>query len=191
MRRLLADVAAFHFATGTPVLKEPALPSPERRDLRQKLIREEYNEYMLAEVGHDLVGIADSLADLVYVVVGTALEYGIPLDKVWNAVQQANMRKIDPSTGKVRKREDGKVLKPEGWVAPPIETLVFPTPAVVETGPAAPTESVQISSFEEFRETFGIPERAYEPPPKRAVMVCPARIERRQPTTNNGSDDDI
>ncbi|QIG74801.1 putative NTP pyrophosphohydrolase protein [Rhizobium phage RHph_I42] len=34
---------------------------------------------------------------------------------MWDAIHGANMAKADPVTGKCRKREDGKVLKPEGW----------------------------------------------------------------------------
>ena len=36
----------------------------------------------------------------------------------WNEVMRTNFAKIDPVTGKVRKREDGKVLKPESWQPP-------------------------------------------------------------------------
>jgi predicted HAD superfamily Cof-like phosphohydrolase len=72
----------------------------------------------------DLVGIADGIADSVYVLVGTALEYGIPLDRVWGAVHSANMAKVDPVTGKVRKRFDGKVLKPDGWKRPDIAAIL-------------------------------------------------------------------
>jgi predicted HAD superfamily Cof-like phosphohydrolase len=39
-------------------------------------------------------------------------------EAAWNEVMRTNFAKIDPETGKVRKREDGKVLKPEGWTPP-------------------------------------------------------------------------
>jgi predicted HAD superfamily Cof-like phosphohydrolase len=67
-----------------------------------------------------LPDIADAIADSIYVLVGTALEYGIPLDRVWAAVRAANMAKVDPVTGLVRKRADGKILKPDGWQPPDI-----------------------------------------------------------------------
>jgi hypothetical protein len=35
-----------------------------------------------------------------------------------------NLAKIDKETGKVRKREDGKVLKPVGWTAPELAQFV-------------------------------------------------------------------
>jgi hypothetical protein len=37
---------------------------------------------------------------------------------------KTNFAKIDFETGKVRKREDGKVLKPEGWKAPQLAQFV-------------------------------------------------------------------
>lgn len=120
MKTLLDDVRAFHVATDTPALDVPALPSTERRNLRASLIAEEAHETMNAMAAGDIVEIADGLADLIYVAVGTALEYGIPLDRVWAEVQRSNMAKVDPDTGKVVKRDDGKVLKPAGWTAPDI-----------------------------------------------------------------------
>jgi predicted HAD superfamily Cof-like phosphohydrolase len=103
----------------------PQVPSQDRQKLRYDLIVEEVvKELLPALVQEDLVQIADALADSIYVLVGTALEYGIPLDRVWAVVQRANMAKVDPTTGKVRKREDGKVLKPEGWTAPDIDAIL-------------------------------------------------------------------
>jgi len=64
--------------------------------------------------------LSDGLADLIYVCVGCALEYGIPLDRVGDEVQRSNMAKVDPLTGAVRRRLDGKILKPEGWTPPDI-----------------------------------------------------------------------
>lgn len=126
MKTLLNDVAAFHKACDVPILDVPKFPSSERMTLRIKLIEEEVSETILA-IGRaeDICEVADGIADAIYVLVGTALEYGIPLDRVWNEVQRANMAKIDPSTGKVIKREDGKVLKPLGWVSPDINKAIF------------------------------------------------------------------
>ncbi len=121
MRHILEDVATFHAATDTPVATKPGFPSKERRELRRSLIREEVAEFIRAEYTNDLLEVADSLADMIYVIVGTALEYGVPLHNVWAEVQRANMAKVDPKTGKVRKREDGKVLKPSGWSPPDIK----------------------------------------------------------------------
>jgi predicted HAD superfamily Cof-like phosphohydrolase len=67
------------------------------------------------------------MADSIYVIVGAAIEYGIPLSAVWDAVQKSNLAKRDPSTGKVRRREDGKILKPDGWKPPDIRAALWGT----------------------------------------------------------------
>ena len=124
MKNLLNDVRAFHEACGVPVLDKPTFV-PERVELRQALLQEEVRETLLAMDRGDLVEIADGLADTIYVAVGAALEFGIPLDRVWAEVQRSNMAKVDPTTGKVRKREDGKILKPEGWQSPDVSAALF------------------------------------------------------------------
>src|SRR3954447_2825262 len=125
MKSLLTDVAAFYIACDVPVLSKLQIPSPERVMLRRNLIDEEVNKELLPAIDrNDLPAIADGLADAIYVIVGTALEYGIPLDRVWEAVQRANMAKVDPATGKVQKRADGKVLKLDGWESPDIAAIL-------------------------------------------------------------------
>jgi predicted HAD superfamily Cof-like phosphohydrolase len=66
-----------------------------------------------------LIGIADALADIVYVVYGAALTYGIDLDAVLREVHRSNMSKLD-SDGKPVLRADGKVLKSDRYVRPDI-----------------------------------------------------------------------
>lgn len=124
MHSLTVDVARFHAATDTPQLAKPRFV-PERAQLRIDLINEEAKETTSAMASGDLPQIADGLADLIYVSIGAALEFGIPLGAVWAEVQRSNMAKVDPSTGKVRKRADGKVLKPEGWTPPDIERIII------------------------------------------------------------------
>jgi len=125
MKHLLDDVLLFHIACDVPVLNRPAIPYTRRRDLRILLIDEEVNRELIpAMQANDLVEIADAMADSIYVIVGAALEYGIPLDRVWTAVQRANMAKVDPVSGKVRRRKDGKILKPDGWTPPDIAAIL-------------------------------------------------------------------
>jgi predicted HAD superfamily Cof-like phosphohydrolase len=64
------------------------------------------------------------MADSIYVIVGAAIEYGIPLAAIWQAVQDSNMLKVDPTTGKVIRREDAKILKPPNWQPPDIERIL-------------------------------------------------------------------
>lgn len=120
MKNLLTDVKAFHEMCAVPVSSSLAFPSSDRIELRKRLIAEEHEEFRKACDSRDMIEVADALADIIYVAVGTALEFGIPLDKVWAEVQRSNMAKADPATGKAKHRADGKVLKPDGWSPPNI-----------------------------------------------------------------------
>lgn len=120
---LTNDVVNFHFHADVPIVRTPSLPPHERRDLRHSLVLEEAGELLSAIDQNDLAKIADSIADLIYVCLGTAIEYGIPMDGVWQAVQNANMAKV-MDKGSIRRAEDGKILKPEGWTPPDIAGLL-------------------------------------------------------------------
>lgn len=124
MRQAIEDVKAFHRATDVPVADRPGWPPQRRVTLRSDLIDEETWEFTVACINQDMAGVADALADIIYVCIGTALEFGIPLDDVWNAVHASNMAKVDPATGKVRRRGDGKILKPDGWTPPDIAGIL-------------------------------------------------------------------
>lgn len=125
MKHLIEDVIAFHVACDIPVACALTAPPSPRVDLRIELIEEEVNRELLpAMKSGDLIEIADAMADSIYVIVGAAIEYGIPLDHVWKAVQAANMAKVDQNTGKVRRRADGKILKPDGWSPPDIRAAL-------------------------------------------------------------------
>ena len=115
-------VTEFHEAFGLMVNSAPTLPDTATRDLRKSLLTEEYNEYITAEVEDDIVEIADALADIIYIACGTAVAYGIPLDRVFAEVHRSNMAKL--VDGKVIRREDGKVLKPAGWTPPDVAGIL-------------------------------------------------------------------
>jgi len=116
------DVRDFHQAFGQRIGEKPELPGKEERKLRRELLEEEFEEYLDAEHENDLVGIADALADIIYIACGTAVSYGIPLDDVFAEVHRSNMAKL--VDGKVIRRADGKVQKPEGWTAPDIKSVL-------------------------------------------------------------------
>lgn len=119
MKTLLGQVREFHSAFEVPVLPTPQFPSEERRKLRYRILREEFEEYVAAENSDNFEEVADALGDMAYIIAGTALEYGIPLDRVLEAIHAANMSKLGPD-GRPIKRADGKVIKPEGWQPPDI-----------------------------------------------------------------------
>jgi len=115
-----AAVAEFHHAFGRPVRRQPSADvDPALARLRVDLVQEEVGEFIAASEQGDLIGIADALADIVYVVYGTALTYGIDLDVVLREVHRSNMSKLD-SDGKPVLRPDGKVLKSDRYVRPEI-----------------------------------------------------------------------
>jgi len=119
------DVHEFHEASALhEAPTRPTIPGRERRELCEDLIVEEYDELFRAIENDDLVEMADAAADLIYVVIWTCIEYGIPLDKVWPEVQRTNMAKIDATTGKVERKPNGKIAKPEGWTPPNIHKII-------------------------------------------------------------------
>jgi predicted HAD superfamily Cof-like phosphohydrolase len=91
--------------------------------LYYKLIVEEFWELKKAFEEKDLVEIADACADLKWVIEGLEHTLELPQQDIWNEVARSNLSKISP-TGKVLKREDGKVLKPEGWSPPDIKKIL-------------------------------------------------------------------
>lgn len=115
----LCDVADFHAKFGVPRLPQPIIPDDERVSLRMELIQEESTELLDALCIDDIVGIADGIADLIYVALGTALEYGIPIDEVWHEVHRTNMLKTGGATS-----ESGKIMKPADWKSPDIFTIL-------------------------------------------------------------------
>lgn len=124
-------VEAFMRACDQPVRSEPQFPPPSEETLRYKLLAEEFKEYAEAinscggpSEEAALASIADALADIIYVAVGTMHSYGFDVDSVMGEVCASNFTKIRPD-GKVLKDKSGKVLKPDSYVAPDIESAMF------------------------------------------------------------------
>jgi predicted HAD superfamily Cof-like phosphohydrolase len=82
------------------------------------LIEEEADELSTAIDNHDKVETLDALIDVLVVTIGAIHSMGADAEGAWKEVMSTNFAKIDKDTGKVRKREDGKVLKPTGWTPP-------------------------------------------------------------------------
>lgn len=93
-------------------------------DLYHKLIKEEVAELQTAIDNNDKVEQLDALIDILVVTIGAIHSMGADADGAWKEVMRTNFAKIDKDTGKVRKREDGKVLKPLGWTAPDLTPFV-------------------------------------------------------------------
>ena len=88
------------------------------------LIDEEVGELREAVEANDRVEQLDALIDILVVTIGAIHSMGADAEGAWEEVMSTNAAKIDLDTGKVRKREDGKVLKPEGWVPPDLAPFV-------------------------------------------------------------------
>jgi predicted HAD superfamily Cof-like phosphohydrolase len=89
-----------------------------------KLIDEEHQELLEATLAEDSVEQLDALIDILVVTIGAIHSMGADAEGAWKEVMTTNFAKIDSETGKVRKREDGKVLKPLGWTAPELRPFV-------------------------------------------------------------------
>nr|WP_320118582.1 nucleoside triphosphate pyrophosphohydrolase family protein [uncultured Marinifilum sp.] len=121
----LEKVNQFHEAFGVNVEKYPKIPNRDRCELRQNIIQEEVNELKLAWESGNLVEVADALADIHYVVMGTVLEFGLQdkYPEIFSEVHKSNMSKLDEN-GKALYREDGKVIKSELFKAPDIKRIL-------------------------------------------------------------------
>ena len=111
------DVAVFQKASDQNA-------SVENAELYKKLIEEEYTEFLDAIEAKDEVETLDACMDMIWVILGYCHMKGYKVDPAWAEVARSNHAKIDPRTGKVLKREDGKVLKPEGWKPPDLTLYV-------------------------------------------------------------------
>ena len=88
------------------------------RNLYQKLIVEEFWEFMDAYKQGDKVEELDACMDMIWVILGYCHMRGFDVHGGWNEVARSNLDKIDRKTLKVIKNEHGKVMKPEGWRPP-------------------------------------------------------------------------
>ena len=116
MPSMFDDIDEFH--TKIIGLEKPTavgLVSDEFVLERMRFLAEELEEYATAGLAGDMVGVADALADIVYVALGTAWTMGIPFQAVWDVVHAANMRKVRGITKRGNKND---AVKPPGWVAP-------------------------------------------------------------------------
>jgi len=86
-----------------PVLE----PTKEIQDLRYELIKEELEEFDKAQCEHSRIEITDAIGDLLYVVLGTAVAYGIDIEPIFNGIHRSNMSKFIDG----HRREDGKWIK--------------------------------------------------------------------------------
>jgi NTP pyrophosphatase (non-canonical NTP hydrolase) len=120
MTNVIGDVTRFIDAVG----QTTNVDNKEQAELYLKLIAEEYGELQEAVAAKDDVEIADAIFDVTWVALGYALSRGWDLHAIWKEGAQSNLSKIDAETGKVIRREDGKILKPAKWAPPDFSKFV-------------------------------------------------------------------
>ncbi|HMK21662.1 MAG TPA: MazG nucleotide pyrophosphohydrolase domain-containing protein [Terriglobales bacterium] len=137
-------VQEFHRTFEILIGDRPSIPDDATKDLRIRLIQEEFDELKEALVKEDLVSVAKEIADLLYVVYGTAVSYGIDMEPVFQEVHRSNLSKVGGY-----KRADGKWVKPSSYSPACLEPIVDrqragrpfeerPTPATLKEARPAP-----------------------------------------------------
>jgi predicted HAD superfamily Cof-like phosphohydrolase len=124
LSQAMLAVIEFHRCFRLPRLGRPSHVDPGLARLRVALLQEEVAEFADATAAHDLVAVADALADIVYVAYGAAITYGIDLDAAVAEVHRSNMSKLDDD-GRPVLRADGKVLKSGRYAPPDLARVLF------------------------------------------------------------------
>jgi predicted HAD superfamily Cof-like phosphohydrolase len=114
-------VQQWHERFGVLVQHKPRNVDKPTQQLRYDLINEELKELLGAQYEGNLVGIADALSDLLYVVYGTAVSYGIDLEPCFREVHLSNMSKGSPE---VVKAPNGKILKSKNYKPPKLKDII-------------------------------------------------------------------
>jgi predicted HAD superfamily Cof-like phosphohydrolase len=125
MLEQLNKVAEFHKVFKQQDSKWPQNLSEPEAVLRYKLMAEENEEYLQACAENSLVEIADALGDKLYILCGTILKHGMQhiIEDVFNEIHASNMSKVGPN-GEAVIREDGKILKGEGYFKPDLTKFI-------------------------------------------------------------------
>jgi predicted HAD superfamily Cof-like phosphohydrolase len=117
MTKVFTDVTVFLKAVGQETPSTPQMMSDQAL-LYKTLIEEEYYEFLDAYKNSDDTEEIDACFDMMWVIIGYMKSRGWDCEAIWDEGAKSNLSKIDPATGLVKRREDGKVLKPEGWKPP-------------------------------------------------------------------------
>ena len=126
MSKTFTDVEVFLSACGQHHANKPVAQN-NLSELYQKLIHEEYNEFCDAINEENDARQLDACFDMMWVIIGYMKARGWDCENAWDEGAKSNLSKIDKVTGKVIRREDGKILKPEGWQPPNFEKFVKTT----------------------------------------------------------------
>lgn len=132
-------VRQFHKKFGHYSPTQPSLDIPmEVKFLRYRLIKEEIDETFVAmgfffneegELSFDaekqnLQEIADGIADSIYVLIGTAISYGIPIDRIFREVHRSNMTKTAIKVENPGEKYGTKTPKGPNFLPPDIKGIL-------------------------------------------------------------------
>jgi predicted HAD superfamily Cof-like phosphohydrolase len=116
MDKVQKGVYEFHSKYGCALSDKPIIPDHKTLLLRSRLIVEEAGEFMKAASIGDMDGMADALADLLYVTYGTAVVMGLDMEPICDEVQRSNMTKDGGG-----KDSGGKIMKGPNFEEPQID----------------------------------------------------------------------
>ena len=135
MKKQIAHVEAFQTAFNRPVRKSPSLIPETDFQLRFDLMKEENDEYIEACQANDIVGVADALGDMLYILCGTLVEHGMQdkIEAIFDEIQASNMSKLDENGKPIingqngvldLSRPMGKVLKSINFKEPNLKQFI-------------------------------------------------------------------
>lgn len=113
-------VREFHENCGATIGDKPGSLTTSDIQLRMSLMEEELGEFWIAAKDEDLVGMADALGDLLYVVLGTAVSAGIDMEPIFNEIHRSNMTKFIDG----KRRDDGKWMKGPSYAPPDLAPIL-------------------------------------------------------------------
>ena len=125
MKKQVKQVEDFQKAFGAFMGEGPSFPPLDRCVLRQRLLQEEVLELHEAWSNKDIVEVADAITDCMYILIGTAVEFGLQdkLEDLFDEVHGSNMSKLDEN-GKPIYRNDGKVMKGANYYKPDLKKIL-------------------------------------------------------------------
>jgi predicted HAD superfamily Cof-like phosphohydrolase len=88
------------------------------------LITEEYDELRVALANKNQLETLDALVDILVVTIGAIHSMGSDAEGAWREVMANNLSKIDRATGYIKRRADGKILKPDTWQPPELQKFL-------------------------------------------------------------------
>lgn len=119
MNKMQKQVEEFHKTFGLEWSDDLKMLNTKAKTRRINLIREELIELKTALLCNNMVESIDAICDLLYVVLGTAVELGIDIESFFDEVHRSNMTKVGGHF-----REDGKYVKPDTYDPPRIKDML-------------------------------------------------------------------